>query len=266
VKSTDTGYIFANTSPEPELERLRLLESVFDDDTQRWLSAASGSLTARTCLEVGAGAGSIATWLASEVGPAGKVVAIDPDTRFLGGLPANVEVVQGRLGAVALPAAEFDIVHARYVLIHNPDARAVLRDMLAALSPGGTLVLEEPDFSAVVALAGPTTLKQSFSNVCEAIHCTFADRGMSWELGRELPEMVCEMGTTLDAVEYDAPVVNGGSPLAQMMHRSTVALRDKYLATGKATATDLANYATFAGSSACWGIYYATVRVRVSAK
>ena len=35
------------------------------------------------CLEVGAGAGSIAGWLADRVGPSGQVIATDLDTRFL---------------------------------------------------------------------------------------------------------------------------------------------------------------------------------------
>ncbi len=260
---TDTSYIFSDGSSEPELERLRLLESVFDEDTRRWVRSTSASLVGRRCLEVGAGAGSIAAWLASEVGPSGKVVAVDLDTKFLRGLPKNVDVVQGRVGIASNLAADFDLVHARYVLIHNSDVREVLQSMLATLSPGGTLLIEEPDFSVASALVGSPPLKQSFSNVREAIRCMFGDRGMSYSLGRELPELVRETGATLDAVEYDAPAAKGGSALARMMQQSAAALRDKYLATGKVTAADLSNYAEFAASAECWGIYYSTVRIRV---
>jgi ubiquinone/menaquinone biosynthesis C-methylase UbiE len=35
------------------------------------------------CLEVGAGRGSMAVWLAEQVGPTGHVVATDVDTRYL---------------------------------------------------------------------------------------------------------------------------------------------------------------------------------------
>jgi len=265
MKTTNSEYIFGDRADQPELARLKLLESVFDEDTRRWLRPNSTSLTARRCLEVGAGAGSIASWLASEVGPTGRVVAIDPDTRFLHDLAPNVEILQGRVGVVPLPVGEFDLVHARYVLIHNVDPSIVLSNMLAALSPGGTLVIEEPDFSATHALVGPPALKASFARVREAIRCTFADRGMSYELGRELPELVRQAGATLDAVEYDTPVARGGSPLAQMMQQSAFALRDKYLASGQVTAEDLSNYSEFAAETACWGIYYATVRVRASA-
>ena len=41
------------------------------------------------CLEVGAGSGSVARWLAAKVGPEGSVLATDIDTRWVdtGGLP-----------------------------------------------------------------------------------------------------------------------------------------------------------------------------------
>jgi 2-polyprenyl-3-methyl-5-hydroxy-6-metoxy-1,4-benzoquinol methylase len=259
---TDHSYIFADGSADPELQRLRLLESVFDDDTHRWVRATPGSLVARRCLEVGAGAGSIATWLASEVGPDGKVVAMDLDTRFLTDVPDNVEVVQGCLGSGADPTGKFAVAHARYVLIHNADALAVLGSMLSALSPGGTVLIEEPDFSCASALVGPPGLKQSFAKVREAIRAMFAARGMTYALGRELPELVRQAGAVLDAVEYDTAMARGGSALARMMRQSAAALRDKYLATGEATSEDLADYATFATSPECWGIYYATVRIR----
>jgi SAM-dependent methyltransferase len=263
---TDSSYVFSDGSAEPELRRLRLLESVFDEDTRRWLCSSPDSLTARRCLEVGAGAGSIAAWMASEVGPSGRVVAVDLDTKFLRDLPHNVDVVQGRVGAAPNVGAEFGLVHARYVLIHNRDALTVLANMLAVLSPGGTLVIEEPDFSAASALVGPPELKESFTNVREAIRCMYADRGVSYAMGRDLPAIVRQAGATLDAVEYDAPVERGGSALARMMDQSALALRDKYLATGKVTAADLSNYTEFASSPACWGIYYATVRIRAYAK
>jgi 2-polyprenyl-3-methyl-5-hydroxy-6-metoxy-1,4-benzoquinol methylase len=258
----DRSYLFAGESAEPELRRLRLLESVFDEDTRRWVRSAASSLVSLRCLEVGAGAGSIATWMASEVGPDGKVVALDLDTRFLRDLPANVAVVQSSLGTSPNPAGRFDLAHARYVLIHNADARAVLRGMLAAVSPGGTIVVEEPDFSAAEALVGPPELKESFGKVREAIASVFASRGMTYALGRELPEIVRGEGATVDAIEYDAATARGGSPLARMMAQSAEALREKYLASGKVSAEDLSNYASFAASPDCWGLYYATVRIR----
>lgn len=45
------------------------------------------------------------------------------------------------------------------------------------------------------------------------------------------------------------------------MRRSTMALREKYLATGSVTQSDIDGYAEFALTPQCWGTYYATVRV-----
>jgi SAM-dependent methyltransferase len=254
------GYIFGHASEADELGRLELLESVFDEKTRHWLRTA-GAHTARRCLEVGAGAGSVAQWLAAEVGPSGQVAAIDPDTRFLRGLAPNVEVVEGHLGSTPVPLEAFDLAHARYVLIHNANARGVLEALLGALKPGAAVLLEEPDFSAGVPFLGPAHLQRAFENVKEATRLTFRDRKLDYAFGRHLPALVKEFGLLLEAVEYDASVARGASPLAEMMRRSTVSLQDKYVKTGAATYDDIVDYCEFSMSADCWGIYYATVRV-----
>jgi hypothetical protein len=70
-----------------------------------------------------------------------------------------------------------------------------------------------------------------------------------------------ERTARLLSVEYDCPVASGGAQLARMMRLSTLALRDKYVATGLATQTDIDGYLEFALTPECWGNYYATVRI-----
>jgi SAM-dependent methyltransferase len=257
---TQDAYMFEGTSDGAELERLRMLEAVFDDKSQQWLRSA-GPLLGRRCLEVGAGAGSIAAWLASEVGTNGEVVAVDANTRFLRTLPRAVEVIEGALGVIGLPAEHFDVVHARYVLIHNANGGAILDAMLQALKPGGALVLEEPDFSAATTFTGPSQLRHAFDNVKRAIRETFSARGMDYAFGLALPGLVGERPARLLSMEYDCPVTRGGTSLADMMRLSTLSLRDKYVATGVATSADIAGYAEFAVTPNCWGNCYATVRI-----
>ncbi len=254
------AYIFENSSDAAELERLQMLEEVFDDRSRQWLLSA-GPLLGRRCLEVGAGAGSIAAWMATEVGSGGAVVAVDTNARFLRRLPREVRVIEDALGAVALPAESFDLVHARYVLIHNANPGGILNAMLQALKPGGALVLEEPDFSAATAFTGPPNLSGAFENVKRAIGKTFSDRGMDYAFGSGLPRLVGERPARLVSMEYDCPVVAGGADLARMMRLSALSLRDKYLATGLATHADIDGYAEFALTPSCWGNYYATVRI-----
>jgi SAM-dependent methyltransferase len=65
-------------------ERLRTLETLFDSGTIAELEAR-GVGPGWRCLEVGAGGGSIALWLADRVAPGGAVVATDLDTTVLDG-------------------------------------------------------------------------------------------------------------------------------------------------------------------------------------
>ena len=257
---THDEYIFDDTSAEPELYRLRLLESVFDPKTREWLLSA-GPLVGRRCLEVGAGAGSIAAWLGDQVGQSGRVTAVDSSVRFLAALGPRIDVVEGDMRSADVPFEHFDLVHARYVLIHNAEAGAVLSAMLKALKPGGFLVLEEPDFSAAVALVGRAELKRAVDNVRLATRATFSGRGMDYSFGRALPELVRSASACVVNIDYDCPAAAGKSTLAEMMRLSTLALEDKYVQTGCATASDIAAYAEFAKSTDCWGVYYATVRV-----
>jgi ubiquinone/menaquinone biosynthesis C-methylase UbiE len=252
-------YIFENAGGSAELLRLRALEAVFDPPSRARL-LATGAWSGRHCLEVGAGAGSIAAWMQSQVGPSGRVVAVDHNVRFLGELPSAVEVIEGDIRELALAAETFDLVHARYVLIHNADSGAVLDALLECLKPGGWLVLEEPDFGAIQAFIGPEPLQEAFERVGRAILALFASRGMDPRFGTRLPAMLEARALQLLTLECDPHLEQGGASLAGMMRLSTLELAEKYVATGAASAADIDGYARFASEPDCWGVYYATFR------
>jgi precorrin-6B methylase 2 len=76
---------FATASPDAfERERLALLTQVADPITIRRLTDLRVG-RGWSCLDVGAGDGSVAHWLAGRVGPIGRVVATDLNLRFLEG-------------------------------------------------------------------------------------------------------------------------------------------------------------------------------------
>lgn len=253
-------YIFSNAIPNDELARLRLLESALDDVTCSCLLSC-GLSTGQSCLEVGAGAGSIADWLGSQVGPGGEVLAVDVDDKFLQHLDSPVRVLRGDIRSLSVPPNSFDLAHARYVLIHNADPDLILDAMLRGLKRGGVLVLEEPDFSMATALVGPLTLKEAFNNVTHAIELTFRARGLNYAFGRELPSLVESRAVSIEGISYDCHVHKGGSTLAKMMCSSTLSLSDKYITTGAATREDIDGYVQYATRADCWGFYYSTVRI-----
>ncbi len=137
-------YMLDNARPEAA-DRFAALSLLFDSATTRHLQHC-GVRRGWRCLEVGAGGGSIATWLADRVGASGSVLATDIEPRLLNTLVRpNMEVRRHDIGVDALPERAFDLVHARLVLMHVADREQALGRMIGALKPGGWIVAEEFD-------------------------------------------------------------------------------------------------------------------------
>ncbi|OQW30111.1 MAG: methyltransferase [Nitrospira sp. SG-bin1] len=254
-------YVFHRVEDQRELQRLRTIEQVFDSASRRRLSA-TGLQAGWSCLEVGPGAGSILRWLSEVVEPTGRVDAVDLSTKFLGGhILSNVTVHEGDIRTLPIPDSTFDLVHARYVLIHVPDVDVALSRMLAVVKPGGWLVLEEPDFSGARGVIGTTTQLAAVQRVNLAITVMYDQLKMDYQLGLKLPALLQQKGLTSLTVEHDAPLSPGRSGMATIMGMSALQLREKYLATGVVTEQDLDLYGRFADDPESWAIYYATVAV-----
>ncbi len=257
---TTSDYAFAGVDRARELERLRRIERIFDAASQRLLEAVNLSPGAR-CLEVGAGAGLIAAWLAERVGAEGEVVAVDRDASFLRpfGPLARVRIIEGDARRAALVSSHFDAAHARYVLVHNADWAALLDAVIDSLKPGGAVVLEEPDFTVAKAWTGNDG--RAFDRVNASICAMFRGAGKDPALGIRLPSELEARGLRVERADHSAPICRGGEPLAAMMALSTTQLGAKYRATGLVDEEDLAGYARFAADPSAWGIYYATIGV-----
>jgi predicted O-methyltransferase YrrM len=112
VSTTDESYIF-NRDREHERARLSGLSAQFDPITIRYLTNV-GVAEDWHCLEIGAGAGTIARWLAATTGSTGRLVAPDIDTQYLNDLPCPlVEVVRHDITTDPVEQDAFDLVHAR---------------------------------------------------------------------------------------------------------------------------------------------------------
>ena len=107
------------------------------------------------CLEIGAGGGSIAIWLADLVGPSGRVVATDIDVRSLEAIDRSPSLEVRRHDVVQDPleVGQFDLVHARLVLEHLPERDAVLTKLVRALRPGGWIVIEDVDYASAIPIS-----------------------------------------------------------------------------------------------------------------
>jgi 2-polyprenyl-3-methyl-5-hydroxy-6-metoxy-1,4-benzoquinol methylase len=168
-------------------ERLALLEAGQDPGTIRYLEMVRVG-PGWNCLEVGGGGGSIAEWLCHRVGPTGHVVATDIDTRFLDALDyANLEVRRHNIARDELAQDAFDLVHTRAVLSHLVERDTALTRIVAALKPGGWLLVEEPDLASMLPDPGMDAVAaRVFNDMKTALMEVLAARGVDARYGRLL--------------------------------------------------------------------------------
>ena len=173
------------------------------------------------------------------MGPAGRVVATDINTRFLEALDfANLEVRVHNIAEDELERGAFDLVHARGVLVHLGQRGEALARIVSALKPGGSLLVEEPDNSSFVAdpRAGPAAC-ELLLKVLSAIHVA---TGIDAQYGRRLYADVCALG--LVDVGAEGRVVFGRGGLtrdAQFLRLTFTQMRDRILGTGRISPEEL---------------------------
>jgi SAM-dependent methyltransferase len=244
MSTTGGSYLFGQVR-EHERARLAGLSAQFDPVTVRHL-ASVGVAAGWHCLEVGAGAGSIARWLAATVGSTGRVVATDLDIQFLDDLPRPpVEVVRHDITGDPVEQDAFDLVHARAVLEHLPRRSEVVPRLLSALRPGGVLMLEDIVFGAALLpvsgwIVSPPSKADAFSRVIPAMAAGFRAVGADPEFGLELPGALAAAGLREVGAELTCRLVHGGSEESAFY---TMALRDlgpRLIAAGLLTEQDLA--------------------------
>ena len=150
-----------------------------------------------SCLEIGAGCGSIARWLADRVAPEGRVLATDVDPRQIGRLRrsagANLEVRRHDVGRDPLPEASFDLVYARCVLLFVPDFESAVASLISALKPGGWIVLEEFDVTLIGSRSWPIAdpvVRARFDRVKEATRAVLREQDTKLDLGRHLHRLL----------------------------------------------------------------------------
>jgi SAM-dependent methyltransferase len=145
--SKTTAYVLGHS--DFEIERLRVQAAVIGDITRR-LIRECGIEPGMRVLDVGCGAGDVSLLLAEAVGPGGHVVAIDREARAIDATRAMAET-RGYRNIEAIIAAEdaiplsklFDAALGRYVLVHQPDPVAMIRQVASAVRLGGVIAFHE---------------------------------------------------------------------------------------------------------------------------
>jgi SAM-dependent methyltransferase len=181
------------------------------------------------CLEVGAGGGSVVRHLSERVGASGRVLATDIEPAFLEPLAAlgNVDVARHDVVVDPLPEAEFDLIHARLVLVHVPERLEAVRRVVRSLRPGGWLLLEDADGTGIHSCLDPQTDDEHLANrIREGMRRLLQDRGADMAFGRKLTRLLRAEGLVEVAGDGFIPV----SPAVRLLERANVVqLQDMFL-------------------------------------
>lgn len=159
------GYNVRDEEADLEAERLAFLATARDPKTIGVLER-TGIGPGWDCMELGAGTGSVSTWLATTVGESGSVLSTDIDLRFHADPTGSMTVQRHDIMSEPLPSEAFDLIHARAVLQHLPERVAVIDKLTAALRPGGWLVLEDGNFLSFAEQAVPEAYQPLHDIIC----------------------------------------------------------------------------------------------------
>ena len=222
------NYLLINQPSE--LDRLRLQSLVWEPSGRQLLSKLGGG-SGRRALDVGCGALGWLRILSDWVGSSGQVVGTDIDESMLNVARSflekeeitNVELVLDDLFDSSLEPESFDLVHARYEIAPLGRGREQVAAHRRLVKPGGSLILEEWDVASWH-FNPPAPAAERLIRLISKIF-----GGLGGEAGRELPQLLREIG--IEEPEVDAHVIalKPGHPYLRMLLQFSVALESRLL-------------------------------------
>jgi 2-polyprenyl-3-methyl-5-hydroxy-6-metoxy-1,4-benzoquinol methylase len=222
------------------LDRLDLLARLFWPTTEALLTR-TGAFAAGRFLDVGCGIGDVASRVAAR--GVGAVTGIDVNAAVVS---AAVERAAGdsspvvfRTGAITELRADalrapFDVVFARCVVSHLPDPADALGAMLAALTPGGSILVEDVEVAAVWSSPRCDALARHAQLYVDAAF----GLGARPDVGPELAGVLVALGATDVEVDVAQPVLRGPADL-QIHARTMEAIAGPVVAQGLATSDEI---------------------------
>jgi 2-polyprenyl-3-methyl-5-hydroxy-6-metoxy-1,4-benzoquinol methylase len=136
-------------------DRLRMISEIHDGRTRELLRCA-GFLPGHRFVEFGCGLGYVSRWAASQ-GAHATGIDLNPEQVAVASdlaREAGLQTAQFRLGNVYEPGLEpdsVDLSYSRWLMVHLNKPVEAMRAIYTALKPGGVMVCEEADVSAVYA-------------------------------------------------------------------------------------------------------------------
>ena len=183
-------------------DRLRVISEIHDGRTRELLLRA-GLAPGHRFVEFGCGLGYVTRWAAGQ-GAYATGIDLNPEQMAVAdGLAreAGLRTAQFRLGNVYEPGLEpdsVDVSYSRWLMVHLNKPVEAMRAIYTALKPGGVMVCEEADVSAVYAEPNSAAYVELREICLEAGR----RRGVDYAGGRRAHSWAKEAG--FDVVHVDA--------------------------------------------------------------
>jgi ubiquinone/menaquinone biosynthesis C-methylase UbiE len=172
------------------------------------LRAIVGSLpiaAGASALDMACGDGAYSLWLAERVGPAGRVVAVDSNPRYLeiarrewargaASEPGSVEFLCAPIESLPFDEGTFDVCFCAQSLYSLPDPVEAIRALLRVTKPGGTIAVLENDTLHHVILPWPIEVELSVRAHELKVLAAESDRPHKFYVGRALRSVFRQAG------------------------------------------------------------------------
>lgn len=234
-KPEDTTYALA--TGESDKERLTILNEVYNPFSLSFFQSC-GIKKGAAILELGCGIGLMSQALSSLVGKEGHILATDLSEKQLavahsllpkGGIP-NLQFQQ--LSALDIDALKerFDVVCARFLLIHIKNHQEIIQKIKSVLKPGGMLIIED-------STANSSLYSTPHTKGMETLHYVdklqFEIQGSDEQYFTSLPQLLEAEGFTVSLFKKAHPKLV--TPRERSMMTCISCLKDSFLSTLKVT-------------------------------
>jgi SAM-dependent methyltransferase len=229
VRTPSSRYVIRGG--EVGRDRLRVLSGVLGVSTAALLDRV-GMPRDATCLDVGCGGGDVTAMLAARA-PSGRVVGTDRDAVTIDlariGSAPNVEFRVEDIADTIASGTRYDVVYARFLLSHLPDAAGWVGALAEIVAPGGALVVEDVRISGAFCSPPSAAFERSLGIFIRTVQANGGDP----ELGPHLPRYLQAAGLDGIGIEVVQPAgLTGDAKRIQVLTLSTV--RDAAVAAGVA--------------------------------
>jgi ubiquinone/menaquinone biosynthesis C-methylase UbiE len=239
----DTIYVLGHS--QVEIRRLIKQASILQAITERLLRSA-GIERGMRVLDLGCGAGDVSMLAGTLVGASGSVVAIDRNAQVLAVARKraqasgflHVAFAEASVDTFADPVP-FDLVIARYVLVHQVDPVAFLQTAARFAGPRGVLALHEPILDRPFMRSLPYV--PLWQQAVDRVLTMFQTGAPSWDAAGRLIEHFFGAGLPQPTLFCETPVGGGvDAPHYAWLAETTRTLLPQMVQSGVATAESVA--------------------------